>query len=604
MSPALPCQPSFADLGTPLYASTFVVVDLETTGGSPQQCGITEFGAVKIHGGEVIGEFQSLVDPGQSIPASISALTGITDAMVAARPGVEAVLPTFLEFCRGAVLVAHNASFDLGFLNAALVRLDYPPLDNPVVCTAALARRLVRDEVRNCKLATLAELFRCRTVPIHRALADARATVEVFHGLLERAGSFGVVTLDDLTAFAKVRNTPLFASRRSLVDGLPNAPGVYAFTGGTGELLYIGKATDLRARVRSYFGSDDRRKVVDLLKESATVQHWPCPTPLEAAVTEVRLIHAHRPRYNRRSKTPQRGVYLKLTSERFPRLSIVREARADGAAYLGPLPSRGAAQLVAEAVQDVVPLRRCTPRIGAGTRFAACALAEMGRCLSPCDGSVSPERYAEVVAMVTAAFTGDPAGVLVPLQARFQALARQRRFEEAATVRNRLHAFVTAVWRTRRLTATVAAGLLVASRPAASHSVDGPALEVVAAADGRLVATAGCRPADLERTVAELVGRAVPIADACVPAGLPVRTEDAEEVDLVTRWLEGHGVVLHHTGAGLALGVAGGGQLAALQARLSRVHRSTGRPASELAAKRTRRARTPERVEVSANLTP
>ena len=590
MPSALPHQPSLDDLGTPLHATTFVVVDLETTGGSPQQCGITEFGAVKIHGGEMIGEFQSLVDPGHSIPASISALTGITDAMVAARPGVEAVLPTFLEFCRGTVLVAHNAGFDIGFLNAALVRLDYPRLDNPVVCTAALARRLVRDEVRNCKLATLAELFRCRTVPIHRALADARATVEVFHGLLERAGSFGVVTLEDLTTFAKVRNTPLFASRRSLVDGLPSAPGVYAFTGGTGEILYIGKATDLRARVRSYFGSDDRRKIVDLLKESVTVQHWLCPTPLEAAVTEVRLIHLHRPRYNRRSKTPQRGVYLKLTNERFPRLSIVREARADGASYLGPLPSRAAAELVAEAVQDVVPLRRCTPRIGAQTRFAPCALAEMGRCLSPCDGSVSPQRYADAVAVVTAAFTGDPAGVVAPLQARLHALARQGRFEEAAAVRNRLQGFVTAVWRTRRLTATVAAGLVVASRPAASHGGAGGAVEVLAVARGRLVVTARCRRADMAGRVDQLIQRAVAAGESCPSAGLPVRPEDAEEVELVTRWLEGRGVVLHHGSAGLALGVAGGRQLAALQARLSRVHRSTGRPASELAAKRTRRA--------------
>src|SRR3712207_8514363 len=154
-----PHQPSFADLGMPLHQVTFVIVDLETTGGSCHDCGITEFGAVKVRAGEILGEFQSLVHPGQRIPASISALTGITDAMVAQRPPVEAVLPTFLEFCRGTTLVAHNAGFDISFLNAGLQRLDYPRLDNPVVCTAALARRLVRDEVRNCKLATLAQFF-------------------------------------------------------------------------------------------------------------------------------------------------------------------------------------------------------------------------------------------------------------------------------------------------------------------------------------------------------------------------------------------------------------------------------------------------------------
>lgn len=98
---AVPFQPSLADLGTPLHQVTFVVVDLETTGGSPQQCGVTEIGAVKVRGGEILGELQSLVSPGMSIPPSISALTGITDGLVSDQPPIEAVLPTFLEFAAG-----------------------------------------------------------------------------------------------------------------------------------------------------------------------------------------------------------------------------------------------------------------------------------------------------------------------------------------------------------------------------------------------------------------------------------------------------------------------------------------------------------------------
>ncbi|HWH33142.1 MAG TPA: exonuclease domain-containing protein, partial [Egibacteraceae bacterium] len=308
-------QLSLADLGVALHQVPFVVVDLETTGGSARASAITEIGAVRIQGGEVTGEFHTLVDPGLPIPASIAALTGITDAVVAGWPSIAGVLPSFLEFSRGAAFVAHNAGFDLGFLNANLERLGYPRLDAPVVCTAALARRLVRDEVRNVKLATLAEFFRCRTRPVHRALADARATVEVFHGLLERAGSFGVLTLEDLVQFSRVRNAPLFKARRGLADGLPQAPGVYAFRSSSGEVLYVGKATDLRARVRQYFGSDDRRKIADLMKEAEAVDHWVCPTPLEAAVRELRLIHAHRPRFNRRDKSPRRGVWLRLTDD-------------------------------------------------------------------------------------------------------------------------------------------------------------------------------------------------------------------------------------------------------------------------------------------------
>lgn len=195
---ALPFQPPPADPAAALYDTCFCVVDLETTGGSRVAGRITEVGAVKVRGGLVLGEFQTLVDPGTPIPAAVSAVTGINARMVDGQPPIAAVVPAFLEFAAGTVLVAHNAPFDTGFLAANLERLGYPPLDHPVVCTVALARRLVRDEVRDLRLASLAARFGARTTPVHRALPDARATVDVLHGLLERAGSFGATTLAGL----------------------------------------------------------------------------------------------------------------------------------------------------------------------------------------------------------------------------------------------------------------------------------------------------------------------------------------------------------------------------------------------------------------------
>jgi DNA polymerase III subunit epsilon len=582
MSVTLPHQPSFAELGTPLQAVTFVIVDLETTGGSCHDSRITEFGAVKIRGGEVVGEFQSLVDPGQAIPPAISALTGITNAMVAARPPVEAVLPTFLEFCHGAALVAHNAPFDIGFLNAGLERLSYPRLVNPVVCTAGLARRLVRDEVRNCKLSTLAQFFACATQPTHRALADARATVEVFYGLLERAGSFGVLTLEDLVGFTKAGSAPLFASRRKLADGLPSAPGVYAFRSASGEVLYVGKATDLRSRVRSYFGNDDRRKIVAMMKETDRVDHKVCATPLEAAVREVRLIAKHRPRFNHRSKHPQRQVYLRLTKERFPRLSVVKAPPRDESPCIGPLSSRRVAEQVAEAIYDVVPLRRCTPRIGAATRFAPCALAAMGRCLSPCDGSVNVDGYAPAVAMVADAFAGDPLAIVERLERRMSQLSAAGRYEEAATTRDRLAALTTAVQRTVRLASTVAAGRLIASRRHADGTHDVALIE-----DGRLRRSQRSDDHALAACVADMDRGAPPRRTDDVAA--LVASDVAEEVDVVARWLDSDGVALHRAENGLGSPLRGGRALHDLSARLRRVHRSTGRPEAELAAKRRRR---------------
>lgn len=567
---------------TPLHAVTFVVVDLETTGGSPRTSRITELGAVKVRGGEVLAELATLVDPGVAIPAGISALTGITDTMVARFPPVEAALPAFIEFARGTVLVAHNARFDLGFLNANLERLSYPRLDHPVVCTAALARRLVGDEVRDCRLATLARHMRCPTQPVHRALADARATVEVLHGLLERAGSFGVATCEDLLEFSRVRNLPLYRARRSLAEGLPRAPGVYAFRSAGDEVLYVGKATDLRARVRSYFGGDPRQRIDDLLREAAAVDHWVTPTALEAGVNELRMIAAHRPRYNRRSKLPSRAVWLKLTTERYPRLSVVRGVRDDGAAYLGPLASRRVAERITEAVLDVVALRRCTLRLGPRTREPACALAEMGRCVAPCDGRIDPAAYTATAEEVAAVLTGDPTAVIARCDERVRALGDAGRYEQAAAARDRLHTLVSALARSRRLAAVAVPATLVASRPGRVAGTR----EVVVVRHGRLVASGVGRSATVDEHAQHLLVEAPP-----APPGTraQVAAADAEELDLVARWLEGPGARVHVCDGRLASVQAGGRLLHDEAARLAAATRTTGRARDELTSKRTRR---------------
>jgi DNA polymerase-3 subunit epsilon len=219
-------QSTFDDLGTPLAEVTFVVVDLESTGGSPAQCGITEIGAVKVRGGDVLGEFQTLVNPAEPIPAFISVLTGITESMVADAPRIESAFPAFLEFAAGSVLVAHNAGFDISFLKAASARtgIRWPGFD--VLDTLQLARQLVqRDESPNHKLGSLARVFGSRTTPDHRALHDARATVDVLHGLIERVGSLGVHTLEELASYSS-RVTPTQRRKRFLADPLPHAAGV------------------------------------------------------------------------------------------------------------------------------------------------------------------------------------------------------------------------------------------------------------------------------------------------------------------------------------------------------------------------------------------
>jgi DNA polymerase-3 subunit epsilon len=457
-------QRSFSDLGTPLHDVTFVVVDVETTGGSPATCALTEIGAVKYRGGECLGTFQTLVNPGVPIPPTITVLTGITEAMVLPAPRIGDVLPHLLEFlgppAADRVLVGHNVRFDIAFLDAALTAHGYDRLRHTRVDTVGLARRLVRDEVPNLRLGTLARHLRATTEPIHRALDDARATLEVLHALLERAGTLGVLGLDDLLALPTMRAHPS-SGKLALTARLPRTPGVYLFKDRGGRVLYVGKATNVRARVRSYFSGDDRRKVPQLLREVEAIDVVPCPHPLEAAVREIRLIHEHEPRFNRQAKAWRAYAYLKLTlGERFPRLAVVRDARADGARYLGPFRSSRAAHAVREAIESAVPLRRCTRRVGHTVALGGepCLPAVLGAAACPCSGACPADEYARTVDQVVRGLDGEPAALLGPLERRMHALARDERFEEAAISRDRLAALARALERERLVHAARAAG--------------------------------------------------------------------------------------------------------------------------------------------------
>ena len=193
---------------TPLHQVTFVIVDLETTGASPKKgAAITEIGAVKVKSGEYLGHFESFVNPLTPIPEYITQMTGISDLMLATAPVIDEIFPTFLEFAGGdseSILVAHNAQFDLSFLKSAAKELDIKWPSYKTVDTVTIARQvLTKEDVPNCKLATLAQFFGTKTEPNHRALDDAKATTEILHGLIERLGSFDVHTVESLMEFAK-----------------------------------------------------------------------------------------------------------------------------------------------------------------------------------------------------------------------------------------------------------------------------------------------------------------------------------------------------------------------------------------------------------------
>ncbi|HEU5449541.1 MAG TPA: exonuclease domain-containing protein [Acidimicrobiia bacterium] len=466
-------------LDTPLSGVTFVVIDLETTGTVPGQSRIIEVAAAKYRGGECLGTFQTLVNPGVGVPPFIVALTGITEALVVPAPTIDEVLPSLLEFIGGAVLVGHNLRFDTAFLDADLIARGRPRLANPRVDTLTLARRLIRDEVPDCRLATLADRFRTEVRPTHRALDDVLATAEVLHALFERAAGFGILALDDLLGLP---SSPLALRKLPLLAGLPRAAGVYLFRAADGRVIHVGRAGDVRNRVRSLFITGGRRKVARLLRETAAIEYLPAGHALEAAVTQLRLHHAHRPWFDGRPRRWKACAYLKLTAGRFPRLAVVHTPRADGSVYLGPFAGVGPARFVRSAIEAVLPLRR---------------------------GAI------DAVAAVRRGLTDEPEAILGPLAQRVEALTVAGRTGDAAFAQEQLRALTSALRRQAMLDGLRASGRLIVD-------VAGRQIELLG---GRLVSVdGGATPFP------------VPGLDGRTRAPLAAR-EEADELLAVGRWL-------------------------------------------------------------------
>jgi DNA polymerase-3 subunit epsilon len=268
---------------------------------------------------------------------------------------------------------------------------------------------------------------------------------------------------------------------------------------------------------------------------ATAVEAVPCVTSLQADVVELRLIAAHAPRYNRRSKYPERVQWIKITDEAFPRLSIVRAVQDDGATYFGPFSRRQAADDVVMAVYDSFPIRQCTPRLSVAATATPCALAGMGRCCSPCDGSVSRDAYAGLVEQVRGALSRDARPAVAGVQNRLVRLVHQQRYEEAATIRRRLETLTRTGARFHRVSSLAACPEIVAA------SREGADWEIHVVRHGRLAAAGVAGPSDVPQAVARSL-RAT--AETVPPPPAPLPAASIEEAERVADWLERPGVRL------------------------------------------------------------
>jgi DNA polymerase-3 subunit epsilon len=380
---------------TLLEEAELVVFDLETTGLAAGRDQICEIGAVRVKDLELVDSFQSLVNPRVALPEPIARLTGLREQELRGAPSISIVLQRFLDFAGDELLVAHNARFDQRFLERQLGerRLSEPPL-----CTAALARRLLEGRLHRVGLASLAHFFGVPTQPCHRALPDAEATAQVLVRLIGLAQEIGARRLSELRSLAAPRKRRVH-DKRNLARGAPSRPGVYLFRDRHDQVLYVGRARDLRARLRSYFRSERQRPSVEAALLALTRIEWRVlGSELEAALEELRLIRELAPPANSRGRRREHGVYLRRRGDEF----VVSKK----AGRLGPIGSRRQASLAARAL-------------------ASCTAAEL-------DGLLQ-------------------GGPLPRLRERLAYLAESQRYEEAARLRDRIEALENVVERLRRL---------------------------------------------------------------------------------------------------------------------------------------------------------
>ena len=525
-------------LARPLGEATWVVVDLETTGGAPAQGhGIIEIGALKLRDGRVVERFAELVHPGRRLPRFITGLTGITDAMLAERPAIDAVLPRFAAFAAGSVLVAHNAAFDMGFLDAARAAIEGRGFDEPHCCTLRLARRLL-PQLRRKSLDALGGHFGIPLADRHRALGDARITVEIFFHLLELLRRRGIARVGELLDFqhsAADGRRFVCALPRASVTALPRAPGIYRFRDADGRLLYVGKAKDLRQRVASYVtnAATHRGKVLDLIRHIAAVEVEVVGSELEASLREAEEIRRGQPPYNRMSKHLPQIAFLKLTTtDPFPRLAVVNRLSGRAGRYFGPFRSRLAALEAQRLLARLFRLRTCTPRLAPAPEVSPCLQGQIGACSAPCATRVDRAAYAAQVAAAARFFEGEAGAAQRALEERRAAHAAAQRFEAAAKAQRDLDLVRRMRRRQRTLSWIVGRQHFAVMQPAA----DGTRALVYGVTHGRLVARAGVgAAAELAAFAARLQTELVlPRATALAPA-------DVDGTIILAAWLRSRG---------------------------------------------------------------
>jgi DNA polymerase III subunit epsilon len=527
-----------------IATAEFLVVDTETNGLGGDACEMTEVGAVLVGGGELHDRWSSLVRCNRPLGRGIQRFTGITQEMLADAPGLEEVLPPLNDLLENRVLVAHNAQFDRRVLRRAfeLIGLEWP--NPPVLCTAALARKLLPLQSRR-GLGVLADALGIEVATAHRALADAETCARVLCAMFPRLCANALTVADALAITGARRRRTSGRKRRTAAltpppqldfADLPKDPGVYLFRDDEGRVLYVGKSISIRSRARAHFAPSS--VPADWTVQATVVDYQSTNSELGALVLENRLIKRYRPPGNiRLARRDERLCYIRCRLDiAFPILEVAPEPAGGHAVTIGPLRGRRLAQELVEQLDSLFGLRHCGRRLQ--LRQHPSAYGQMGRCLSPCLGDLDPNLYRRRLDEALQLFTAGGDGgqrLLAHVRSQMHAAAAQQLYERAAWLRRRLRRLGVIL---ERLGGALEATHVRSRLILAAHPVDATRQDAFWLAGGRLVDW-GPAPEDNE-ALEERTRWALTRAGRAGEVGAHVPPDEIDELRIIANYLAAH----------------------------------------------------------------
>lgn len=536
--------PTERPAGSAALLDGFVSIDVETTGLHAIRQRIVEVAAIRFRDGAEIERFETLVNPGRRLPKYVADLTGLADADLAEGPTFEQIAARIVEFIGDALLVGHNVAFDIGFLNAELIRAGLPGLVNERLDTMGLAVRLMPG-LRKPSLDAIAQKLGIagRTRGRHRAGTDAAMTAQVALRLSEHAGDAGCASVDNLRALGATlpkRPNERHARAgtlidRSLLTNVPRKPGVYLFMSAAGEVVYVGKAKNLRDRVGSYFSQQVgfTRKMDGLLQSLAAIETVVVGSELEALLLESQLIRRYQPRYNTAMRSHEQYPFIRVDiANAWPRITLAKARKDDGATYFGPFRNAASARRTVDLLNRVVPLRTCSRSFKDARSYGSpCIELDLGRCLGPCVGKADREQYRTIVHDVVTFLDGRDETLYEMLWRGLEEAAEKLDFERAEKIRRELRHVSSVVSSQRRIREAVENATCLLVLP----SADEGSREVLLVSAGRIWAQLRAVDADGRDALAVRLDASWQRLHA---AGAPRLDHDSvDEAHILHRWL-------------------------------------------------------------------